>query len=424
MNKKNHYNPKVFFSIHGILSLGKWQLIAEKKLIELNYKSIKYSYGFIVFPWFIKLRIRKFKNWYFNEINKIDNNLKIEEPFHRPSIISHSYGTYIIVKAMEKYPEIKFDKIYLYGSIIPFNFDWYSLYLNDQFNVVILEKTKKDIAIKFSFLITGSFYPSAKFGFKQNASFIKYEKIDKSGHSDFQYEQRFNNHISKHQKGIPNQLLLVNGSEIEKKQLRKYFKETEKIDLYNYGISYQENQITIEHALEWADIEKNIWSFLVNSYSRKIVGYINLISLDDATYNSFINGNISEDEIKANEITSFDINKKLNLVIMSIALDKLYQMNVGLGLTSKIGEFIIMSLSDKIIRITDSGKKLNSISAVGWTPVGKNLCQSFGFETNGQNYLEYPIYILEKEQIIKGKNSSRPFCHWWINEISKNISKN
>ena len=41
-----------------------------------------------------------------------------------PSIVVHSYGTYIAGEAMLKYPEIKFDRMILCGAILRSDFPW------------------------------------------------------------------------------------------------------------------------------------------------------------------------------------------------------------------------------------------------------------------------------------------------------------
>jgi len=99
-------------------------------------QSTPYKYAYKVFRvlrYQIDNDAENFRDWYFNITDDANFGLKIAEPFHRPSIMAHSLGTWILVKMLSKYPEVKFDKIFLFGSIIPANFDWFQLLLSGIF---------------------------------------------------------------------------------------------------------------------------------------------------------------------------------------------------------------------------------------------------------------------------------------------------
>ena len=163
-------------SIHGWNSDGEWQNKVTECLNDLNLTSVPYNYGkkfFKVLPYHIKKDVQAFRDWYFRIVDNQSNGIKIQEPFHRPSIMAHSLGTWILVKALTKYPEIKFDKIFLFGSIIPSKFDWFKLILGDQVNSVIYEKAKKDRIVPLGLIFTGSLRPCGTKGFIQKSSLIK-----------------------------------------------------------------------------------------------------------------------------------------------------------------------------------------------------------------------------------------------------------
>jgi hypothetical protein len=163
---------------------------------------------------------------------------------------------------------------------------------------------------------------------------------------------------------------------------------------------------------------KNIWSFLKNSYTGEINGYLNVVAVDEETIDSFILGNKSEDEIKANNIISFSENCKLNLIIMSLTLDKKTKFNHGGNLNSKPGELLIATLSNKILQFTDNGRRLNKIAAIAWTPVGESLCRSFGIKKSSNNYLGHPIYASTRNDMRKVKtNEVHNICRWYVNKL-------
>ena len=411
-------------SIHGILSNGNWQEMLDGILSEegLHHREFKYGFTIRFDPLKINKIVDKFRAWYFRICNDGRYELDIREPFHRPSIVAHSLGTWILAKAMQKYPEIKFDKIFLHGAIIPKTYDWYKLILNDQIGKVVLERANKDYVIPWSFFITGSMRPCSSHGFLQESSYIKIEPFPNFGHSDFQYPDHFKSIVAKHLYEVPVQLKLQHGKELDMKVMNKYFKRSEKIDTEVYGKVYTDsNPVTLERAQEWAAIEKNIWSFLIHSYTKEVIGYINVLALDNETHARFLKGEISENDISGDQIKSFDIVGGLNLVVMSIALDKKIREGKGDVMTSKAGEFLIMALSKKILDISNNGKKINSLTSVAWTTVGGNLSKSFGLKKTAFVYNSCPIYSINLNDLKNRIDDDiRPLARWWINQVQNN----
>ena len=255
-------------SIHGYNSNGSWQNILSESLTELNYTSAPYKYGrkiFRILPHHINNDVKKFRDWYFTIVNDLNNDLKISEPFHRPTIIAHSLGTWILVKALSKYPELKFDKIFLFGSIIPANFDWFQLILRDQVNTVTYEKTDKDRIVPLGLIFTGSLKPCGTKGFIQKCSFINEEIHSLFGHSDFQYKAHLESYLSKRLKAVPHQLMVTSGRELDEKKVRSFFRDTEKIDQIMYPAEYMLTPINTDQAISWFRIEKNNFIYTLNS---------------------------------------------------------------------------------------------------------------------------------------------------------------
>lgn len=62
-----------------------------------------------------------------------------------PSIVAHSFGTYILGHALEQFPDIKFDRVILCGCILPRDFPWDKLLNRGQVNAVRNEYGAKDI---------------------------------------------------------------------------------------------------------------------------------------------------------------------------------------------------------------------------------------------------------------------------------------
>lgn len=145
MNTKSFFKPHSLMSIHGYNSFGNWQRKLEEALTNTNIQGFHFKYGrrIIVWPSLVSKIVKQFRDWYFSITDNIKYNIDISEPYHRPSIIAHSLGSWILVKAMERFPEIKFDKIILVGSIIPNDYDWINLIVKGQINNIVCEVSEK-----------------------------------------------------------------------------------------------------------------------------------------------------------------------------------------------------------------------------------------------------------------------------------------
>jgi len=407
-------------SIHGWGSTGDWHNDFSLAAEELGFIPIPFNYGFTLrFDTFkVNSLINKFRTWYFEIVNDSKYELNINEPYYRPSIVAHSLGSWIIARAIEKYSDIKFDKIFLYGSIIPYSFDWYSLILRGQVHLIITETSKKDQFVRFGALITGKQLSCCRNGFKQQSRFIKYEDASKFYHSDFQYKNRFVSQLKNHFASVPPQLRIFHGRELTVTELKKYFKTTGQIDSDIYGEDYNQNPIILETALKWAEIEHDIWSFLVNSYSGEVIGYINVLPVTSDTFNSFIQGDLHETNIHPESILSFDDAYNFDVIIMSIAIKKSITETVGSVMTTQQGEILQMALAQKLVDKTKPKKKLRRVASIAWTASGLRLSERFGLERSNVNYSGHSVFLGE---IDKMKNSSKRvgiIAKWFIDKVN------
>jgi pimeloyl-ACP methyl ester carboxylesterase len=74
-------------------------------------------------------KVEHFLKDYIRECQRLD--------FGIPSILAHSYGTYIAAHAMLKYPQIKFDRMILCGAILRPEFPWDKVAANGQVRAVL-----------------------------------------------------------------------------------------------------------------------------------------------------------------------------------------------------------------------------------------------------------------------------------------------
>lgn len=410
-------------SIHGYKSKGKWQDSLAECIKAENLISLPYKYGYKLFrilPHHIKNDVEKFRDWYFSVVDDATYGLKITEPFHRPSIIAHSLGTWIVAKALMKYPEIKFDKIFLFGSIIPEKFDWFKLILGDQVNSVIYEKAKRDTIAPLGLIFTGSTRPCGTRGFIQKSSFLKEETFSLFGHSDFNYKAHFKEYIIKRLNETPHQLSIIPGRKLSEQRVKKYFKETGDIDKILYPLEYTQNEITVDKGIEWFRIEKDIWSFVVNSYTKAVLGYINAMPVNEETYNLFCSGNLLEKDIRASEIQDYDTASNYYLIILSIAIKKSVLNEETIITKGRIAEILIMSFIYKINLHNGSTNKLKKMAAFAWSSEGRKLCEGFCMTKVDTHSQSFPLYEIDFGTFTADKIKNANFMSsWWYKELLK-----
>jgi len=404
-------------SIHGYNSNGEWQNKVTDCLSDQGLTSIPYNYGrkiFRILPHHIKNDVQAFRDWYFEKINNPTYGIKKLEPFHRPSIMAHSLGTWILAKALTKYPEIKFDKIFLFGSIIPSNFDWFKLILGDQVNSVIYEKANKDKIVPLGLLFTGSIKPCGTKGFVQKSTFIKEEVYPLFGHSDFNYQAHITRILEKHLFSTPHQLSVIHGRNLSQKEITKYFKDTSKIDYLTYPEEYHNSPLTLDNAINWFKIEKDIWSFIKNIYNNSTIGYINAVPVDDNVYDKFCSGEISETDLKASDILDYDNCITYNLLVLSIAIKK-SQLKEDTTLNKgRIAEMLIMSFIYKINLHNNKSRKLKKIAAFAWTDEGMKLCNGFCMTKKDGEFSIKPLYEIDLTNSKNiNTNGANFMSKWW-----------
>lgn len=130
---------KVIFPLHGIRTRGEWVQTASNTLalstVEFGTGWVcrleGWNYGYynvfqFLTPWSRSAKVEWFRRQYTKEMD--DRQVLVDEAANRyPSIIAHSFGTYILGNALLKYKDIRFNKIILVGSILPRSFPWKAL---------------------------------------------------------------------------------------------------------------------------------------------------------------------------------------------------------------------------------------------------------------------------------------------------------
>ncbi len=93
----------------------------------------------------------------------------------RPHVVAHSFGTYLIGKAMDRFPNVRFNRVLLVGSVLSTHFDLQALYKRGAFIELRNEVGRRDRIAKLSpFLrrVDKDFGPSGCDGFAGDQGFV------------------------------------------------------------------------------------------------------------------------------------------------------------------------------------------------------------------------------------------------------------
>jgi hypothetical protein len=142
----------VVIPLHGIRTHAEWQRAFAEVAHQNNFACplVKWSFGYFPLVRFVipsqrEAKIRWFRSAYGDLIN--DRRFIIAKD-DTPSIVAHSFGTYILGYSLLRYSDLKFDKIILCGSILPRNFPWDKILERGQVNYVRNEYGIKDVWVR------------------------------------------------------------------------------------------------------------------------------------------------------------------------------------------------------------------------------------------------------------------------------------
>jgi hypothetical protein len=187
--KKHQTKKQLIITLHGIRTFAPWQKDLADELGKAGFYTKSLHYGYFSGLKLIRLGHRKKQlEWFRDQYTLI----RKEYPDSVPSIIAHSFGTYIIAKALEMFNGIKFDQVILCGSIISQDFDWQALFSSKQIKRVLNECARKDIVVQAAPFFIEDAGSSGVYGFDQSDNKYLCDRFtDKFGHSDYLHRLNF-----------------------------------------------------------------------------------------------------------------------------------------------------------------------------------------------------------------------------------------
>lgn len=177
----------VVISLHGIRTRGRWQkdvasdLSAEGMIVE------SLDYGFF---WALQLlwppSRRKKIDWFRDEYERVCVKFNVD----RPSIIAHSFGTYLVAGGIEIY-DLRFDRVILCGSIVRQDYPWDAKLRDDRAQAVLNDYGHTDLWARVVAYAVHDGGQSGLRGFGNGASQIVQRGHPKWRHSDYFHAKNY-----------------------------------------------------------------------------------------------------------------------------------------------------------------------------------------------------------------------------------------
>src|SRR5262249_24374025 len=106
----------------------------------------------------------------------------------RPSVIAHSFGSYLVARALELFPEIAFDQVIVCGSIVRPDYPWSRMIEAGRVSRVVNEYGHKDMWARVVGWVVEDAGPSGHEGFSDTAGGRVVQRLHPEfRHSDYFY---------------------------------------------------------------------------------------------------------------------------------------------------------------------------------------------------------------------------------------------
>ncbi len=176
----------VVFVIHGIRDRGFWTrrlAMAIKRTANGRCRTVTSTYGYFpmgpfLLPWKRLDKVRWLLDQYVTA--------KALYPNAKFSYVGHSNGTYLLAKALELCPAIKFDRVVFAGSVVRTDYDWQKFFnkTNQVQAMINYVATRDRVVAIFPYGLErmgiGDLGGAGHLGFKDNTSNVKYVRGEHS----------------------------------------------------------------------------------------------------------------------------------------------------------------------------------------------------------------------------------------------------
>lgn len=171
---------KAVITIHGINTRGVWQKQLTPALCKAGFVVYPLDYDFfspisLLLPWRRQAKV----DWLRSEIERV----RKDSGDPTPSIIAHSFGSYLLGAMIRDYSGQVFDKVILVGSIVHHEFDWDRAFIEGKLNWAHVEYGRLDIWPRVASKLISDAGMSGYAGFNTVHPFVAQQEFKGYGHS-------------------------------------------------------------------------------------------------------------------------------------------------------------------------------------------------------------------------------------------------
>jgi hypothetical protein len=173
----------VVISLHGIRTRGTWQKELTEELQRGGIDHVPLDYGFfmalqLLLPGSRRRKVLWFRDEYTHCVERHGGA--------RPSVIAHSFGSYVVARALEMFGEVRFDQVILCGSIVRRDYPW-SRVVGRQVGRVLHEFGRQDFWARVVGFVVADAGPSGCRGFLDLAE----GRVAQRYHPEFRHSDYF-----------------------------------------------------------------------------------------------------------------------------------------------------------------------------------------------------------------------------------------
>jgi len=390
------FTPTLVMSVHGIRTYAEWQLTLSETLGDAGIQFKHRRFGYYPVTSFLRAarnqaQVDAFRTWYDGAL-RASPQVNLDDPFKRPSLIAHSFGTFIVAYAMLKYPEIKLDKLILCGCILPTDFDWHTLFVRDQLGRVRNECGGQDVWVKMARYAVKGAGDAGRAGFRAIGTKCSDTFYDYQRHSDFFSEGHIKSTWLPFLKLSPSTLRILHGGDIDDFDVfQRHIHRVRAVDRVRFGRDPVHERVALpfRYSEKWRSVNPDIYTFVIDRTTSKACGYINAMPLEDWAFKEVTGGRLRDNQIPGEAVRPYLPDSSMKLYFMSIAIaprssragDGLYSEPVESLLDAFFGRLRMYARKQRI-RITE-------VAAIGWTAEGTRMCERlFGMHRIGDLTVE------------------------------------
>lgn len=163
-------DPRWLVTVHGMNTRGAWQEEFTWKLAQVYGYAVPvdtYKYGLVLLTPLLLPRQELYAKLLAERLRARRREMAAAGYGDRPDVICHSFGTWLLARALELDSELRLGRVVLTGSVIPPDFDW-STYLGGtepRVEAVLCHCGGRDGVVPLAQFLVPRSGPSGQFGF-------------------------------------------------------------------------------------------------------------------------------------------------------------------------------------------------------------------------------------------------------------------